>query len=58
MQPKKEAEEYKIIIRHSAPHQYDQMPQGSICKVICADGRWDLYKQQNSDESNPIWIRM
>lgn len=49
---------YKVIIRHSAPNQYDQLPQDTICKVISSDGSWDLYKQQSKNEAHPQWIRM
>lgn len=49
---------YKIIIRHSTPNQYDQLPQDTICKVFSSDGSWDLYKQHSRNEDNPQWIRM
>jgi hypothetical protein len=51
-------ETYKVIIRHGPPNQYDHAEQGTICKVLDSDGRWDIYKQQNKNESQPVWVRV
>jgi hypothetical protein len=49
---------YKVIVRHGPPNKYDHAEQGTICKVIGPDGYYDIYRQTNPDDSNPIWVRM
>jgi len=40
------------ICRRSAPHIYDQAPQGTHCIV---DNK-ELYIQTSPDENNPCWV--
>lgn len=42
------------ICRRSAPHIYDQAPQGTNCIV----NNKELYIQTSPDENNPCWVLM
>lgn len=44
-----------IILRNANPHQYDQAPIGSICKVLINDHCHERFIQKNLNEEEPQW---
>lgn len=45
----------QILQRYSAPNQYDHAPQGTLCKVLVDQSRWEIYIQKSPDEEHPQW---
>lgn len=43
-----------VLLRHSAPCEFDQHPYGTICKVKHLES-FDIYLQVGEDEDNPQW---
>ncbi len=43
------------LIRHSAPHKYDQLPFGTELVVIKGKNSIELYQQVSKDQENPQW---
>lgn len=43
-----------VLLRHSAPCEFDQHPYGTVCKVKKSE-TFDIYLQVGSDEDNPEW---
>lgn len=44
-----------IIVRNGAPHQYDQAPIGTICKVIINEHCHERFIQRSANEEKPQW---
>lgn len=49
--------EDKILYRYGKPTSFDELPLGTIIHVI-NDNKVDVYKQVNTDSSNPQWCLM
>lgn len=44
-----------MIVRYGMPNKLDQVPKGTICKVILSATDVEYYEQMSQEDEHPCW---